>query len=153
MKISVADKAKLKKPLGPILSIAKIAQAAKTTKLIAVGDVCGKVLIEHGIKPWIWIYDGLELRKPVSWKIPPSHIVAVNPRGNVTASLMRAVDFALKRAKSTKIFVKGEEDLAALYCIATAPEGTLIVYGQQKRGIVVVDAVKKRNFARKILNM
>lgn len=153
MKISKADRMKLKRPLGRILSIAQVIKIARTKKIIAVGDVCGKALAEHEIKPWIWIYDGKELRKPVQWKIPKANAIAKNPRGNVTTSLMRAIDLAMRKKRETKIFVKGEEDLATLYCIAAAPKNTTIVYGQPSKGIVVADVERKRAFAKRILRM
>ena len=70
----------------------------------------------------------------------PTHIVG-NPRGNITPSLMRAVDDAMRTGEG-RILVKGEEDLATLYCIAVAPIGALVIYGQPKKGMVVVEVAK-----------
>lgn len=152
MRISKADREKLKHPLGKIASAHEVAELGKKgeAKIIAVGDVCGKALSEHGVKPWIWIYDGKEMRKKVGWEIPAADITVRNPRGGITKSLIRAIDIAMGRER-TRIFVRGEEDLAALYCIATAPLGVIVVYGQPGRGIVVVDVGNKRRFARRML--
>jgi len=145
MKVPEKVREELKKPLGKLIpnSAIKTLKGIKRKKLIiAVGDVCGKKLQDAKIEPSIWIYDGMEMRKPVKWEIDfPSH-VAGNPKGNITPSLMQAIDDCIRQEKG-RIFVKGEEDLATLYCIAVAPVGSLVVYGQPKKGIVVVDVDKE----------
>ncbi len=46
---------------------------------------------------------------------------------------------AFEKKDSTKIFVDGEEDLITLAVITTAPNGTLVVYGQPGEGMVFVE--------------
>ena len=123
--------------------------------LIAVGDVTGKKLVDKRIEPDIWIYDRKEMRKKVKWKTPfPTHLVK-NPRGTITRNLIAAIKDAIsigKRSKS-KIFVKGEEDLSVLPAIEIAPIGTIIVYGQPKKGVVFIEVNKQaKSFAKKILS-
>jgi uncharacterized protein (UPF0218 family) len=143
MKVPESVKKILKSPLGRLMGASEIKRLKGKKKfIIAVGDVSGKKLMGAGIDVDLWIYDGMETRKPVKWEIAfPSHIVS-NPKGNITPPLMRAIDDALLK-KEGKIFVKGEEDLATLYCIAVAPIGSLVVYGQPKKGMVVVDVDKE----------
>jgi uncharacterized protein (UPF0218 family) len=106
-------------------------------RIIAVGDATGAFLVSERIIPGIWIYDGREYRKPVSHSLPiPTHIVG-NPKGRVTFMLRSAIDDALKSRKSARIYVHGEEDMAALYAIARA-KGRLVLYGQPKKGVVAV---------------
>ncbi|MEM3771290.1 MAG: DUF359 domain-containing protein, partial [Candidatus Micrarchaeia archaeon] len=63
--------------------------------------------------------------------------------------LCAAIDDALgikNKKKKLKIFVKGEEDLAALYAMYKA-KNSLILYGQPNKGIVAIVAnnrIRKR---------
>jgi len=143
MKVSAKIKAELKEPLGKLMTASAMKRLKlKKKMIIAVGDVTGKNLIKMRMIPDIWIYDGIVMRKPVKWELEfPTHMVG-NPKGNITPSLMRAVDDAVRKGKG-RILVKGEEDLATLYCIAVAPIGALVIYGQPKRGMVVVEVDKE----------
>jgi uncharacterized protein (UPF0218 family) len=145
IKISEELRKKLKKPLGKLVKNRDLKKFFKSLrqkklKIIAVGDVTGKKLIEAGISPDLWIYDGKEMRKKVKWEIPlPTHY-AKNPRGKITESLQKAIDDAIK-TKNSRVFVDGEEDLSALYCLLKF--NALILYGQPKKGIVAVYPSKK----------
>ncbi|MEM3890417.1 MAG: DUF359 domain-containing protein, partial [Candidatus Micrarchaeia archaeon] len=72
-----------------------------------------------------------------------------NPRSVITEDLCAAIDDALgikNKKKKLKIFVKGEEDLAALYAMYKA-KNSLILYGQPNKGIVAIVAnnrIRKR---------
>jgi len=135
-------KDKVRKPLGRLYTRAGLLAMMKRSRIspkrtIAVGDVTGAFLIESGIRPAVWIYDGKERRKPVPYPLPiPTHIVS-NPRGRITLMLRSAIDDALASRKRARIMVQGEEDLAALYVMARA-RGRLMLYGQPARGIVAV---------------
>lgn len=157
MRIDENLRKRLKRPLGKLVSfgsLLNVLRARKGMRLIAVGDVVGKKLTDAGIEPWIWIYDGMELRARVSWPVPlPTH-AAVNPKGNITDSLMAAIDDALRSRKASRVYVKGEEDLSGLYCIAAAPQGAVVVYGQPRRGVVVVPVTgEKKGWAKDKLGL
>jgi len=62
-----------------------------------------------------------------------------NPPGKITLALWKAVRDAANAKDRVKIEVSGEEDLAALVAIATAPEGAHVIYGLPKRGLMIVD--------------
>lgn len=47
------------------------------------------------------------------------------------------------------ILVDGEEDLAVLPCILTAPSGSLVLYGQPGEGLVVCEVDKVINKVKK----
>ena len=50
--------------------------------------------------------------------------------------------------------VDGEEDLAPMYILATAPLGTIIVYGQPKKGVVMrVLDIEAKHRSRNLLVM
>jgi len=134
-------KREVKRPLGRLYKQAGLLALLKRNRIspkriIAVGDATGAFLLESGIRPAIWIYDGIERRKPVKHILPiPTHIVR-NPSGRITAHLRAAIDDALEMRKG-RIYVRGQEDLAALYVMAKA-KGWLLLYGQPLRGIVAV---------------
>jgi GTP-dependent dephospho-CoA kinase len=62
-----------------------------------------------------------------------------NPPGKITRALWKAVKEAVNAKDRVKIEVVGEEDLAALVAIATAPEGAHVIYGLPQRGLMVVE--------------
>jgi len=75
---------------------------------------------------------------------PP--ITVKNPAGFITNEMFRVVEEAIKNKKG-KIFVDGEEDLAALVAMIVAPNGAIIIYGQPSEGMVFVkvdENIKKR---------
>jgi uncharacterized protein (UPF0218 family) len=61
-----------------------------------------------------------------------------NPAGVITEDLIDAVGNALKSDEHVRIFVRGEEDLAAVPAILMAPEGSAVLYGQPDEGVVLV---------------
>jgi uncharacterized protein (UPF0218 family) len=65
-------------------------------------------------------------------------VVVSNPPGRITPGLVDEARKAMKRKRRTKMLVKGEEDLAALVCVALAPSGTCLVYGLPGEGMVLV---------------
>ncbi|MFQ6072012.1 MAG: GTP-dependent dephospho-CoA kinase family protein [Methanosarcinales archaeon] len=141
---------KLKKPIGILYSDIKEvidainANKTENSKLIAVGDIITYNLIKHNILPDICIVDGMTKRVPVTNEImsrtdhPSFKVISVNnPAGTITKQLVRAIDKALKCNQKIKIFVHGEEDLAALPAIWLAPINTIVVYGQPNEGVVL----------------
>jgi len=148
----------VKKPLGKIypqkgvLAMLKRARIG-AKRIVAVGDATGAFLVSERISPGVWIYDGKEYRKPVRHLLPiPTHIVS-NPKGRITLMLRSAIDDALKSRKSARIYVHGEEDMAALYVIARA-KGRLVLYGQPEKGIVAVKVgIKEQKKAESLLCM
>jgi uncharacterized protein (UPF0218 family) len=153
MRISLASRAKLKQPMGKVISpkIAASTLKGKSKFVIAIGDRTGKELIDYGVMPKIWVYDGKEMRKKVEFKIPfPTHVVK-NPRGNVSDSLRSALMDAVRLRKG-RIFVRGEEDLATLVALDVAPSSAFVVYGQPKQGIVILRPDRKmKEFVKYIL--
>ena len=60
-----------------------------------------------------------------------------NPAGHLTPSLNQAIAKALLAEETLVLEVDGEEDLAPLVIHCLAPIGTIVLYGQPKRGVVV----------------
>lgn len=149
-------RAVVKKPFGSLYTQKGLLAMLKRNKIspiriAVVGDVTGAFLIENNIKPAIWIYDGISRRKPIQYMLPiPTHVVR-NPPGHITRSLRAAIDDVLELRKG-RVYVQGQEDLAALYVMAKA-RGWLLLYGQPLKGIVAVKVgAKEQNRAEYLLS-
>ena len=111
--------------------------------IITVGDVTTKTMLDMGLTPDIALIDGFTKRNPLEddLKVNPSlfqhHLHAENPAGHLTPSLNQAIAKALLAEETLVLEVDGEEDLAPLVIHCLAPIGTLVLYGQPKRGVVV----------------
>lgn len=66
-----------------------------------------------------------------------SLIKVKNPHSCLTEEALQAVSDALSAKMPVRIFVDGEEDLLALPIIALYPIGTIVVYGQPHKGLVI----------------
>ncbi|WP_340820686.1 GTP-dependent dephospho-CoA kinase family protein [Methanolobus sp. WCC4] len=127
-------------------TIVKLSEDLGTpTKLISVGDVTTFHLLNLGIIPDILIVDDRTKRGPASDRVVVgtryegfTEISVDNPAGVITEDLIDAVGNALKADENVRIFVRGEEDLAAVPAILMAPEGSAVLYGQPDEGVVLV---------------
>ena len=108
--------------------------------LVAVGDVTVAGLLEMGITPDLGIVDGITKRLEFTGELDLSEfdyvITAENPAGQLTPSLIAAIDEALHSDGRICIKVEGEEDLAPLIIHLLAPLGALLLYGQPSKGVV-----------------
>ena len=146
----------LKRPLGQLFPNVAAAverlQQLHPAKLIAVGDVVTAELLEAGLKPDVAVVDMMVMRSPVDEKTKrvienfEVEVVRVkNPAGTITRELREA----LEEAKPLlKIVVDGEEDLATIPAVLSAPLGSVVVYGQPGEGVVLVEVTeaKRREF-------
>ena len=139
-------KLKLSKPFGALFSVSKAVESLNNHKemLIVVGDKSACNLLQRGVRPHICIYDFICKRKPIAQKMKlqikefcPIPKKVKNPPGKISAALKAQVVQCIKR-KNGCIHVDGEEDLSALVACAYAPEGSIVAYGQPKKGIVLV---------------
>lgn len=110
-------------------------QMLKGEKIIAIGDVVAENVQKVGIDPVMIIIDGKSMREEREEREMAIHcdITVKNHASEITEELIDAIKKGYKR-----IFVEGEEDLAALPAILYADENTLIVYGQPSEGIMVI---------------
>ena len=144
----------LKAPWGEIYKTSELIEKVKGKKIISVGDVCSFKLIEKGIFPHICIYDNLTQRKDVSAKMKNffeehyDKIIKVENEAGTINPLAELSLISLIESKSQgAINVKGEEDLLTLVAMMHLPKGYVVVYGQPKKGAVLVEyseEVKKK---------
>lgn len=121
------------------------------TKIISVGDIVTFNLLSAGLVPDISFVDDRTKRGPASDKIMKGTrhasfktITVENPAGIITEELLQAVSCAMDSKKPIQIFVKGEEDLAALPAIATAPLSSVIIYGLPDKGAILVRVTESK---------
>jgi len=134
----------LKEPLGPIITDDELPEHVKDQVLAVVGDVASAHILKAGYRPKLIIVDfktrrGDEGEAPTEIRLMgKKSIKVVNPPARITPELWDAVEKAYRAKGPVRIEVDGEEDLASLVCIVTAPEGSLVVYGVPGKGMTVV---------------
>lgn len=142
----------LKRPLGQLFpstaAAVKHLRKLSPTRLIAVGDRVTADLLSAGVSPDVSVVDFVVMRAAATEKIKKAidsfdaRVIRVkNPAGTITHELRRA----LKEAKPPlKIVVEGEEDLATLPAVLSAPLGSVVAYGQPEEGVVLVEVTKAK---------
>jgi uncharacterized protein (UPF0218 family) len=94
------------------------------------------------------------MRRKLQPKVfPAKNLIQVkNPQGKITHEAITAIQNALEANTHTHILVDGEEDLLTLIAVLYAKENSLVIYGQPRKGIVVVKVTAaKRAEAKRIL--
>lgn len=121
------------------------------TKIITVGDIVTYNFLSAGIVPNISFVDDRTKRSPVSNEVThgTKHpqfktIMVENPPGTITEELLKEVANAMLSDNPLRIFVKGEEDLAALPSIAMAPLSSVVIYGLPEEGAVLVKVTENK---------
>jgi hypothetical protein len=147
----------LQRPLGPLLKNVKDVLKCvkkKPPALITVGDRVTAEFLLAGVEPDLAIVDMKVMRSPIGEKVKiaiesfkAKTIRVKNPAGTITPELVKAIELAYP---PTKIIVGGEEDLATLPAVLSAPLGSVVVYGQPKQGMVMVKVTraKRREFSK-----
>jgi len=125
-------------------ALEKLISEAKPSRMISVGDVVSRNMLRHGIVPQLMIVDNKIMRATVEpfETQAKKKMSVVNPPGTLTAETWTVVDNALKQKELVLIVVDGEEDLLTLVAVLRLPKGSLVVYGQPRKGIVVVKVDK-----------
>jgi len=151
-------RAELKKPFGILVeSVEKLKEqleGEKKPKLIAVGDVATERMMKIGLPPDICIIDHRVMRKPIKPVLIEAEqiLYTSNPPGIITKGAWLAIEKGVTSNKKTKIEVDGEEDLLVIPAVLTAPENSIVLYGQPNQGIVIVKVTKqKKRECQKIL--
>lgn len=108
--------------------------------LVSIGDVVTLDILEAGLVPDLSIIDYMTKRMPMSEvkqrfsRFPQPEVKVINPPGQITSELWEAIEDGYRNSRNLRIVVEGEEDLAALACIALAPDNTTVIYGIPNRG-------------------
>ncbi len=156
MRLPEEKRGEFKEPKGELFENSEQAfeylESVDKEKIITVGDRVSATLIDGGFEPDMVIVDFTVERDPASkqtvetvrnYSIPEVRIE--NPPGVISSELWDTIsDFRTP----IKIIVEGEEDLAVLPATLSAPLGSVVVYGQPGRGLVIVKVSeeKKKEF-------
>lgn len=139
-------RSEFQKPFGPVVQTGELKAKVKPGDVVVcVGDFVSKTALEVGLKPRLIVVDFQTERKAVGDVLRAllsaygKIVVRVtNPPATVTGELYAAVLQAVRMPGPTRIEVEGEEDLAGLPVFAEAGEGTVVLYGMPKKGVVFV---------------
>ena len=137
----------LKNPLGNLISDSApnkeniIKEISAESVLITVGDRTTENMLQLGLKPQIQIIDGLEKRNQCI--VPTDDAVNTNlycrnPPGEITEESIQVIQKAFSSEPPVRITVDGEEDLLVLPVCISAPENSVVMYGQPNEGLVIV---------------
>ncbi|MEW6593206.1 MAG: GTP-dependent dephospho-CoA kinase family protein [Candidatus Hadarchaeota archaeon] len=155
IKLPDGMRAGLQRPMGRLFGSVREALdyiGARPPRLITVGDRVTADFVLAGAKPDLAIVDMKVMRAEASGRIKEAiesfkakTVRVKSPAASITPKLAEAIEAA---EHPTKIIVDGEEDLAALPAVISAPVGSAVVYGQPKEGVVVIKVTweKKREF-------
>jgi cytidyltransferase-like protein len=130
--------------------------------LISVGDVSTLTLENLGFCANIAFIDGKTKREDwpkaneIRFENYDQLIECINPPGELTLSLLNACKKSLNswidNRSSSIIRIDGEEDLAPLIIHLLAPLGTVVIYGQPHKGLVVrITKEETKSRCRKII--
>jgi len=141
----------LKYPLGVLISDDQITGPKlhdllrEKTMITTVGDATTDRVFTAGITPNVQIVDGKTMRKVRPFPVGSyeSERKVVNNPGRISEQAMSVMVECYRGARSTRIIVDGEEDLLALPAINLSPIGAIVLYGQPKEGIVMVEVNSK----------
>ena len=137
----------LKNPLGNLIRDNDpnkeniIKEISAKSILITVGDRTTENILQLGLKPQIQIIDGLEKRNK---RLVPTDVTintnlsCKNPPGEITEESTQAIQKAFSCKLPVRITVDGEEDLLVLPVCMSAPENSVVMYGQPNEGLVIV---------------
>jgi GTP-dependent dephospho-CoA kinase len=140
---------KLKDPFGTLIrgsyaeTIRKLKDIIKKetpVKIISVGDKVSRNLHINSIIPQVSITDDLSMRRRLKPEVFPNKnmIKIKNPQGTITEEAIQAIKHAINEENPIHLFVDGEEDLLALVAILYAPDNSFVIYGQPRKGMVLV---------------
>lgn len=133
-------------PFGPVHTTEQLLRELQPRdRVVAVGDIVAKTLIEAKREPWIIVVDYKTQRgtddpdlKAILGNWGQRVMRVENPPATVSDELFHAVQQSLKSKQTVRIEVTGEEDLAGLPYLALAKDGIVIVYGVPNRGAALV---------------
>jgi len=154
LNLPVSMRAELKKPLGKLLAgppsetvnlLKRVLKQKKPPYFAVVGDFTSKNVLDAGLEPDLVVVDNRVMRS----EVPPvdlgerQRITVFNQAGTVESSAWSAIEEAVILKSRASVIVEGEEDLLVLPLISLTPIGSLIVYGQPREGMVVVEVTEK----------
>ena len=132
----------VREPRGPIIK--DIERLKDYQYLFSVGDYVSNLLFSRGLKPDVAVIDFKVMRERFTPRIPLGYYYryTVNPKGFIMKSAWSKVKHVISDVSYGRKFiliVYGEEDLLGFPISILAPNGGVMVYGQPRRGMVMVE--------------
>ena len=162
MQLSDDLRDQLKNPLGNLIKNNDLNKENITKKftagsiIITVGDRTTENILQLGLKPQIQIIDCLEKRNQRTAPIDDTvntKLSCRNPPGEITEESIQVIKKAFFSEPPVRIVVDGEEDLLVIPVCISAPENSVVMYGQPNEGLVIVQITPKiRAKVQKILD-
>jgi GTP-dependent dephospho-CoA kinase len=128
----------------------------KPVCLATVGDFVSYNILAADIHPDIVVVDHKIMRKSIDPIDFEREFVNVpNTPGTINSRAQSVLYQAAKECEHLAVIVDGEEDLLVLPLMAFMPNGSVIIYGQPREGMVVITLNDERrswadNFMRKM---
>lgn len=156
MKLPEDKRHLFKRPVGKLFRNSKDAfdylGSIDYEKIITVGDVVSSDFLRNDFEPDMVVVDYSTKRSPAdkkdieiikNYSVPEINVK--NPAGHITEDLWEIIETV---ETPVKIIVDGEEDMATLPVTLTAPNGSVVVYGQPDEGLVIIEVSdeKKEEF-------
>lgn len=124
--------------------------------LASVGDFVSFNILAADVHPDIVVVDHKIMRKSIDpIEFEREYVNVPNPAGTINAQAQSVLFHAAKECKHLAVIVDGEEDLLVLPLMVFMPNGSVIIYGQPREGMVVITLTDERrawakNFMRKM---
>ena len=148
----------LKEPFGTLLECSRINKKSiirftkQATLIITVGDATTDRLGSYRIVPDISVVDGTEQRvqriRGGEFLSDSLNLECFNPAGHITEDAVNALEIAINACSRgpVRVIVKGEEDLLVLPLLIMLPLGSIVMYGQPTKGIVItrIDSISQK---------
>lgn len=155
LRLPLGLRGELKKPLGLLVSgspqetmraLRAFLEERRPKALISVGDFTSKNIIEAGLPLKMAVIDNRVMRSEMEHWFPHGweEFHVENPPGTIRSEVWGVLEEAINLNREAVVIVEGEEDLLTLPIIALTPIGSIVIYGQPKEGIVIVEVNEER---------
>jgi uncharacterized protein (UPF0218 family) len=125
--------------------LSELIELFKPKKIISIGDVVSRNILEKSLPLNIFIVDNKSMREliePVNAGVSKV-LHLINPAGAISRDSWRIIDEAINSEGLVKVLVEGEEDLLTIVAVLLAPVNSMVIYGQPNEGIVVINVTEK----------
>lgn len=133
-------------PSDTLMMLKLLIYEKKPVMFAVVGDFTAKNILNAGLRPDIVVIDHRTMRVEVDPLNHGDKIVweTQNPAGTISSKACKVLENAVTLKREVSVIVDGEEDLLVLPLIILMPKGSIIIYGQPREGLVVVDVTDER---------
>lgn len=153
---------KLRLPLGKVVKstreVIDFLRKSSPAMTIAVGDIIASSLMKNNYHPNLSVIDFRSRREQLKDRYLIQYISfgRKNDPGTINRHAVNELYFKMNRFLKTKqsqvIVIDGEEDLLTLPAVLLSPLGTVVLYGQYDKGVILVEVTEeKKAHVRKLL--